>query len=79
MCNNTMTDRNTAFHEAQTQVFNINQVSLNNIPLKSVIRERLRATERSWLAFWPPSLPFKGTPGLFLGFRRFDRCAPVFG
>lgn len=74
-----MTDRNTAFHEAQTQVFNINQVSLNNIPLKSVIGERLRATERSWLAFWPPSLPFKGTPGLFLGFRRFDRCAPVLG
>ena len=32
-----MMDRNTAFHEAQTQIFNINQVSLSNTPLKSVI------------------------------------------
>lgn len=36
-----MMDLNMTFHEeARKQVFNINQVSLNNIPLKSVIQER---------------------------------------
>lgn len=40
MCN-TMTDVNVAFHEeAEKQIFNINQVSLNIIPLKNVIHER---------------------------------------
>lgn len=31
---NTRMDRNMAFQEARNQVFNINQVSFNNIPLK---------------------------------------------
>lgn len=46
MYNSTMMDLNMAFHEeAQRQVCNINQLSLKNIPLKSVIRERVRVTE----------------------------------
>lgn len=58
-----MMELNMAFHEeARKQVFNITQVSLN-IPLQSVKRERVRATERSWLAFWPPVLSCKGIRG----------------
>lgn len=76
-----MMDLNMAFHkEARKQVFNTNQISLNNIPLKSVIEERMRATERFWLAFWPPLLSFKGTArGILLGFWRVDPCALVLG
>lgn len=76
-----MMDLNMAFHEkAGKQVFNINQVGLKNIPLRHVIRERVRATERFWLAFWPPLLSFKGAPGRTLpGSRCFDGCALVLG
>lgn len=59
-----MMELNMAFHEeVRKQVFNITQVSLNNIPLQSVKQERVRATERSWLAFWPPLLSSKGILG----------------
>lgn len=66
---NTMMELNTAFHEeAQKQVFNITQVSLNNIPLQSVKRERVRATENPGLlsGLYFPAKGHRETPPGFL-------------
>lgn len=47
---NTRTDLNMAFQEALKQVFNINQVSLNNIPLKASYKKE-GEPRKDWACF----------------------------